>query len=110
MKIVLNSWFQLPWVGRDVFSSLMRAKVENDKKFGFRFTSETNIPRALSILSSTLEEPVELARSCFICDNPLEGSVDSSLDQEGSICKDCESSPDSYDIYVMKFAKLMETV
>ncbi len=108
MKIVLNSWFQLPWVGKEVYADLMKAKVKRDSRLGFRFTSETNVTRALSILSAALDEPVELARSCFMCDKALEES-DSQAERR-TICNDCESEQDSYDIYVMKFAKLMETV
>jgi hypothetical protein len=103
MKIVMNSWFQLPWVGKDVYADLMKAKVKRDSRLGFSFSSETNVPRALSILTTALDEPVELAKACFLCEK--------ALDEEGeqrSICLNCESSEDSYDIYVMKFAKLME--
>jgi hypothetical protein len=83
----------------------MKAKVKRDTRLGFCFTSETNVPRALSVLSTALDEQVELARSCFICDKPL----DESLSESDTICKECASGEDSYDIYVMKFAKLMET-
>lgn len=81
----------------------MKAKVKRDAKLGFCFTSDTNVPRALAVLSAALDEPVELARSCFICDKPLDES-----EEADSICKQCASASDSYDIYVMKFAKLME--
>jgi hypothetical protein len=92
-------------VGKDVYVDLMRAKVKHESRMGFCLTSETNVPRALAILTNIMNEPVELARSCFICDKPLE-----EVKEEGSsICGECASDPDSYDIYVMKFAKLMET-
>lgn len=103
----MNSWFQLPWIGKDVYSDLMKARVKRDSRLGFSFTTETNVPRALSILTAALKEPVELARSCFICDKPLE---ESDTDERRTICSDCESGEDSYGIYLMKFAKLMETV
>lgn len=106
MRIVMNAWFQLPWIGKDVYADLMRAKVKRDSKLGFSFTSETNVPRALTILSNALDEPVDLARACFICDKPLEDIVEP---EHGTICADCRSGEDSYDIYIMKFAKLMET-
>jgi hypothetical protein len=101
----MNSWFPLPWIGKDVYADLMKAKVKRDARLGFCFTAETNVPRALTILTNALNEPVELARSCFICEKPLEES-----DEKASICSECRSNADSYDIYVMKFAKLMETV
>ena len=102
----MNSWFKLPWVSRETYVDLMKAKVKHDSRMGFCLTAETNVPRALTLLSSALDEQVELARSCFICDKPLEES-DSEVTIR-SICKDCQSGSDSYDIYVMKFAKLME--
>jgi len=95
----------LPYVGKDVFADLMRAKVKRDPRLGFCFTPETSVLRALAVLTNALKEPVELAKSCFICDKPLDEAVDGG----SSICKECAASSDSYDIYVMKFAKLMET-
>ena len=104
MRIVLNSWFRLPYVGKDVYVDLMRAKVKHESRMGFCLTSETNVPRALALLMNIMNEPVELARSCFICDKPLEAK-----EEVSSICSECAYDPDSYDIYMMKFAKLMET-
>ncbi len=92
-------------MGKDVFADLMRAKVKRDPRLGFCFTPETNVLRALAVLTNALNEPVELAKSCFICDR----SLDEVEGGNNSICKECAASPDSYDIYVMKFAKLMET-
>ncbi len=105
LRIVLNTWFRLPYVGKDVYIDLMRAKVKHESRLGFCVTSETNLSRAMAVLTSILNEPVEMARSCFICDKALEES----LGEASSICRECASSHDSYDIYVMKFAKLMET-
>jgi hypothetical protein len=105
MKISLNKWFRLPQLGKDVFSDLMKAKVNYDTKFGFQFTSSTNVPRALSILSTALRDNVELARACFICDNPLQ--EDESADS--TICSACLTNENAFALYQMKFAKLMET-
>ena len=98
----MNSWFQLPWLGKEVYVDLMKAKVRRDARLGFSFTAETNVARALSVLTNALNEPVELARACFICGSPLDS-------ERYTICQECEAGNDSYDIYVMKFAKLMET-
>ena len=105
MKISPNKWFRLPQLGKDVFSDLMKAKVKYDTKFGFQFTSATNVPRALSVLTTALHDDVELARACFICDNPLDDET--SLDS--TICSSCLGNEDAFDLYKMKFAKLMET-
>ncbi len=105
MKIALNKWFRLPQLGRDIFSDLMKAKVKYDTKFGFQFTSATNVPRALSVLTTALHEDVEIAASCFICDNPL----DEEASAGSTICSACQGNDDAFDLYMMKFAKLMET-
>ncbi len=107
MKILMNRWFQLPWIGRETYADLMKAKVKQDKKFGFKITSETNLNRALSILSEALNEPVEVARSCFLCDGPIDDDPHAGF--ETSLCSGCIKNEDTYDLYVMKFAKLMET-
>ncbi|MGI0090223.1 MAG: hypothetical protein ACREBS_00805 [Nitrososphaerales archaeon] len=106
MKIALNKWFNLPRLGKDTFSDLMKAKVKYDTKFGFQFTSSTNIPRALSVLSSALGEEVDVAKSCFVCDSTLGEDAP----QDANICTSCQKNEDAYELYVMKFAKLMETV
>jgi hypothetical protein len=128
MQITLNRWFNLPFLGRDVFADLMKAKVEHDKRLGFRFTSATNVGRALSVLSRVLQEPVEMARSCFICENPLTSSDSTPEDEKGNssgvdgesmaqskmgemtLCAECQENPSAFELYVLKFAKLMETV
>jgi hypothetical protein len=107
LKIVLNSWFSLPWVGKEVYADLMKAKVKRDSRLGFCFTSETNVARALAILATALDEQVELARPCFICDRPLDDQASDA--ERATICRECEFGADSYDVYIMKFAKLMES-
>jgi hypothetical protein len=108
LKIIINSWFQIPFVGKDVYIELMKAKVKRDPILGFRFTPETNVSRALLILSKVLDERVEVAKSCFICEGPIEEESESGFVR--AICKSCEGNEDAYDLYMMKFAKLMEIV
>jgi len=105
MKIALNKWFRLPQLGKDVFSDLMKAKVKYDTKFGFQFTSATNVPKALAVLSSALGVEAELSRTCFICDSAL----DEISSPDATICQNCLENKDAFDLYKMKFAKLMET-
>jgi hypothetical protein len=104
LRITSNKWFSLPRLGKDVFAELMRSKVAYDSKFGFRLISTTDIPRALSILSKALGEPVELESTCFICDRPL-----GEENEPGSrLCADCKDREDAYALYTMKFATLLE--
>src|SRR5579875_913116 len=103
-RIPQNKWFSLPRLGRDVFSELMRARVKYDTKFGFKFTPETDVQKALTTLSKALEEQVELESCCFICGKPL-----GTDDKPGAIlCADCVNLEDAYALYTMKFAKIID--
>lgn len=106
LKIALNKWFRLPQLGREVFSDLMKSRVKYDSKFGFQFTPSTNITRAIAILSTALDENVELSKNCFICDNTL---GDDDL-PEATVCSQCAKSENAFDLYAMKFAKLMNEI
>lgn len=83
----------------------MKAKVKYDTKFGFQFTSQTNIPRAVAILASALQDEVEVTKTCFICGNSIEDNQEST-----SICVECKEKEGAYDLYMMRFAKLMESI
>jgi hypothetical protein len=104
MRISVNTWFSLPRLGTQVFSDLMRARVQYDSKLGFKIGTSTNIARALQILSEALEEPVVIAKTCFICDKPM--GTDQKKD--AVICSECLSSKDAYALYTMKFVQLMD--
>jgi hypothetical protein len=107
MKIALNKWFRLPQLGKEVFSDLMKARVKYDTKFGFQFTSATNVLRAAAILSAALGEDVELSKTCFICDNTIDEGEEY---LDATVCSECLKNENALDLYVMKFAKLMESV
>ena len=105
MKIIPDKWFRLPQLGKDVFSDLMKAKVKYDTKFGFQFTSQTNIPRAITILAAALQDEVEVTKTCFICGNSVEDNQENL-----TICQECLGKEGAYDLYMMRFAKLMESI
>jgi predicted nucleic acid-binding Zn ribbon protein len=85
----------------------MKARVKYDTKFGFQFTSATNIPRATAVLSTALREEVKLSKTCFICDNAIEEDEEFS---DATLCSECLKNENTLDLYTMKFAKLMESV
>jgi hypothetical protein len=106
LRIASSKWFSLPRLGKDTFSDLMKARVKYDTKFGFKITSETDVPSALSILSRALDQTVELESFCFICDKPL-----GEIDKPGSIiCSECKGREDAYALYTIKFASLVENL
>ena len=106
----MNRWFTLPRMGKETFSDLMRSKVKYDSKFGFMFTSTTNLERALSIISSALNEQVLITSACFICEGPLEGGDDAEGNSSATICLSCQGNEDALDLYRMRFVKLLESL
>jgi hypothetical protein len=104
LRIPFNKWFSLPRLGRDAFSELMKARVKYETRLGFKISSDTDLNRALSVLSNALDQKVELEWFCFICDKPLSENESS----ERTICSECRNREDAYAIYTMKFANLFE--
>jgi len=114
LKIKMDTWFKLPYVGSDVFRGLRASGVDYEKGMGFRFTSSTNLERATAIISEAIREPVEIeseavvkgkGRKCFICGEP---KVEEESD--GTVCDDCMKGEDAYSLYVLKFSDLMNEV
>ena len=67
MKIVMGEWFNLPRLGSDAFSALMKQGVAYDKKKGFRFDGATDTDQAARTIGSAIGDEVELSLRCFIC-------------------------------------------
>jgi hypothetical protein len=63
----VGGWFDLPRVGRDVFSVLMKQGVVYDKSMGFKLDSGTDLPAAVRTLSVATGDEVELVLRCFVC-------------------------------------------
>ncbi len=73
MELPVDEWFQLPYVGTDVFVALMRARLQYDRASRrFMITSRTNAEQVVAVLSNALKQPVKLRvevknPTCFIC-------------------------------------------
>ena len=66
-RIVVGGWFDLPRLGTEVFSALVRKQgVVYDKSTGFKFDSGTDLQGAVRTLRSAGVE-VELTLRCWIC-------------------------------------------
>jgi intein/homing endonuclease len=66
-RIVVGGWFDLPRLGTEVFSTLVRKQgVVYDKSMGFKFDSGTDLKGAVRTLRSAGVE-VELTLRCFVC-------------------------------------------
>jgi hypothetical protein len=109
VKIVIGSWFNLPRLGTDVFSSLMKAGVKYDKGRGFMFSSETDLQAATRTIGRATDEEVELSVRCFVClreacvSCPFQGICDRRTVSSMCLCEDHFSAPDAYTGYVQAF-------
>lgn len=66
-RILVGGWFDLPRLGTDVFSMLVRKQgVAYDKSTGFKFDSATDVQGAVRTLNAAGLE-VELTLRCYIC-------------------------------------------
>ncbi len=67
MKIVIGSWFSLPRVGTDAFSTLMKAGVKYEKGMGFMIAPDCDISAAARAVGRATDEPVDLSVRCAVC-------------------------------------------
>ena len=66
-RIIVGGWFDLPRLGTEVWSTLVRKQgVAYDKSTGFKFDSGTDIPAAVRTLLAAGVE-VELSLRCYVC-------------------------------------------
>jgi hypothetical protein len=69
-KVLVGGWFDLPRLGTEVFSALVRREgVVYDKSMGFKFDAGTDLAAAVRTLRSAGVE-VELTLRCFVCGKP----------------------------------------
>ncbi len=69
-RVVMGGWFDLPRLGPEVWSALVRRQgVVYDKSTGFKFDAGTDLQAAVRTLRSAGVE-VELTLRCFVCGKP----------------------------------------
>ncbi len=111
IKILLGDWFNLPRVGPDVFSKLMRqARLKYDRqKSMFMVQPETNVTILTAILKEALKDDVIIELPCFVCGKSAGCSECEFLDacdrttvSNQCICKGC-SEGDAYTFYCNTF-------
>lgn len=93
-SVLVGGWFDLPRLGADVWSTLVRKNgVAYDKSMGFKLDAGTDIPAAVRTLRSAGIE-VELSLRCFICGKsacpgcPYVGSCDRTSVSTQCLCAD----------------------
>ncbi len=112
IKILLGDWFNLPRVGPDVFSKLMRqARLKYDRqKRMFMVQPETNVTVLTAILKEALKDDVVIELPCFVCGKSAGCSECEFLDfcdrttvSSQCICKGCYDGEAAYKRYCDTF-------
>jgi hypothetical protein len=104
VKITVGSWFRLPRLGKEAFASLMKYGVTYDKTMGFRIDHQADIESVVRIISSAIDEEIELSVSCLVCGKeaclkcPYQDVCDRSKVSTFCLC-DVHSSSDALVIY-----------
>ena len=115
LKIVVGNRFNLPRLGTDVFSALMKAGVDYEKGGGFIFTAETNLQTATRTIESATGERIELSVKCFVClkescpSCPFEATCDRCAVSPTCLCDEHSAAEDAFGTYSRNFeARLAE--
>jgi hypothetical protein len=109
IKIVVDSWFSLPRLGTEAFSSLMKAGVKYEKGMGFMFTQQTDLDYGARTLEMATGENVELSVRCFLClqeacvDCTYQTVCDRKSISPMCLCAEHLTADDAYDAYVKAF-------
>jgi hypothetical protein len=114
IRILLGNWFNLPRVGPDVFSKLMRqARLRYDRQKGmFLVEPETNVAVLTAILKEALKDEVVIELPCFVCgksagcgDCEYLDICDRTTVSNQCICKECFEQKDAYERYCDAFSQ-----
>jgi hypothetical protein len=109
MKVVIGNWFNLPRLGTDVFSALMKAGVKYEKGMGFMLAAETDIGAASRTIEKATGESVELSVRCFVCAREacpscsLRAICDRRTVSPACLCEEHFLADDAYEVYVKTF-------
>lgn len=108
-RILVGGWFDLPRLGTDVFSTLVRKQgVVYDKSTGFKFDAGTDLQAAVRTLLSAGVE-VELTLRCFVCGKescpgcPYLSSCDRTRVSTFCLCADHSPEKSVFDLYAKTF-------
>jgi hypothetical protein len=109
VRIVVGGWFDLPRLGRDAFSVLMKQGVVYDKAMGFKLDSGTDLQSAVRTLSAATGGEVELILRCFVCGReacpgcPYLPSCDRTRVSTLCLCADHSPEKSVFDLYAKTF-------
>jgi len=109
MNVVIGSWFNLPRLGGDTFSSLMKAGVKYEKGKGFMFSPETDVRLAARIIEKATGQEIGLSVSCYICSEvacpacTYQTICDRRSVSPMCLCDEHFSADDAYETYVKVF-------
>ena len=108
-RILVGGWFDLPRLGTEVWSTLVRKQgVVYDKSTGFKFDAATDLQAAVRTLLSAGVE-VELTLRCYVCGKPAcpgcpyAASCDRTSVSSFCLCGDHAPEKSVFDAYTKTF-------
>ena len=110
MKIVVGSWFSLPRLGSEAYSSLVKTGVKYESGMGFMLTPDCDLASAVRIIRRAVGGEVQLSVRCVVClkeacpDCPYEGVCDRRLVSPLCLCEEHHGQEGAYDLYVRTVA------
>ena len=108
-KVVVGSWFDLPRLGTDVFSSLMKAGVKYERGKGFMLTQGTDLRAASHTIEAATGEAVGLSVPCAVCGAEccetcaFRAFCDRESVSPTCLCDEHASGKDAFETYVTAF-------
>ncbi len=66
-RIPLDTWVNLPRLGKDAFKELMKAGVQYTTGKGFLFRTSSNLQAAKRVVASAVDGQVYFIFKCYIC-------------------------------------------
>jgi hypothetical protein len=112
-SVRLEERFELPYLGKDVFVSLMRAGLNYDRPTrAFYVDTETNLGVVNQILKSEVGMALEIAITCVVCGSAIDCSScphyqDCLRENLTCLCNNCSLGRDLFSLHRAAWAARM---
>ncbi len=109
MKITFNERFKLPYMGKDVFRTLMASGLLYDrKKYMFYINSNTDVDSVNNILQrNNLKIKIDPLKTCYICNSQIDCETCTFVNEchkkvVTCICENCIQKEETLGRYILK--------
>lgn len=115
IRVDLNQRFKLPFMGKDVFVSLMQAGLKYDRKSGEFYVDTTTDLDMVNAILSFRKVMIILTKKCTICGKALDCEKCEQFyfcdkKQSYCICKNCLSMDNAFLRYVEAQKRLLASL